>query len=149
MPSRRAFLRDAAAASAFQAARAQTPESRMPNILYIHSHDSGHYIQPYGHAVPTPNLHKLASDGVRFRRAVATFRERRPQKPFFLDVGSFDPHRVYPQPTAADDPRYPQPPMPMPDTPATHLDTARFHASARILDHGVGQVLDALERNGL
>jgi N-sulfoglucosamine sulfohydrolase len=27
-----------------------------PNILYIHTHDTGRYIQPYGYAVPTPNL---------------------------------------------------------------------------------------------
>ena len=40
-----------------------------PNILYIHSHDTGRYTQPYGHAVPTPNLQKLAEDGVLFRRA--------------------------------------------------------------------------------
>jgi hypothetical protein len=32
-----------------------------PNILYIHSHDTGRYIQPYGHAVPTPNLQRLAA----------------------------------------------------------------------------------------
>ncbi len=35
-----------------------------PNILYISSHDTGRYIQPFGHAVPTPNLHKLAESGV-------------------------------------------------------------------------------------
>ena len=40
-----------------------------PNILYIHSHDSGRYLQPYGHAVPTPNLQRLAEQGVLFRRA--------------------------------------------------------------------------------
>lgn len=40
-----------------------------PNILYIHSHDTGRYIQPYGHAVPTPNLQQLAERGVLFRRA--------------------------------------------------------------------------------
>ena len=40
-----------------------------PNILYIHSHDTGRYIQPYGHAVPTPNLQGLAERGVLFRRA--------------------------------------------------------------------------------
>ena len=40
-----------------------------PNILYIHSHDTGRYIQPYGHAVPTPNLQALAERGVLFRRA--------------------------------------------------------------------------------
>ena len=40
-----------------------------PNIIYIHSHDTGRYIQPYGHAIPTPNLQRLAEEGVLFRRA--------------------------------------------------------------------------------
>lgn len=40
-----------------------------PNILYIHSHDTGRYIQPYGHAVPTPHLQRLAEEGVLFRQA--------------------------------------------------------------------------------
>lgn len=40
-----------------------------PNILYIHSHDTGRYIQPYGYAVPTPCLQKLAGEGVLFRQA--------------------------------------------------------------------------------
>ncbi len=40
-----------------------------PNILYLHSHDSGRYVQPYGHAVPTPNLQHLAEEGVLFRQA--------------------------------------------------------------------------------
>ncbi|NQT51630.1 sulfatase, partial [bacterium] len=39
-----------------------------PNILYIHCHDTGRYIQPYGHAVHTPNLQRLAEDGVLFRQ---------------------------------------------------------------------------------
>jgi N-sulfoglucosamine sulfohydrolase len=46
----------------------QTPAAR-PNIIYVHSHDTGRYIQPYGHAVPTPNLQKLAEEGVLFRQA--------------------------------------------------------------------------------
>ncbi len=40
-----------------------------PNILYIHSHDSGRYVQPYGHAIPTPNIQRLAEGGVLFRQA--------------------------------------------------------------------------------
>ena len=40
-----------------------------PNILYIHSHDTGRYLQPYGHAIPTPNLQRLAERGILFRRA--------------------------------------------------------------------------------
>ena len=39
-----------------------------PNILYLHSHDTGRYIQPYGHAIATPNLQKLAEQGVLFRQ---------------------------------------------------------------------------------
>ncbi len=37
------------------------------NIIYIHTHDTGRYIQPYGHGIPTPNLIKMAGDGVLFR----------------------------------------------------------------------------------
>lgn len=40
-----------------------------PNIIYIHTHDSGRYISPYGHPVPTPNLARLAREGVLFRNA--------------------------------------------------------------------------------
>jgi N-sulfoglucosamine sulfohydrolase len=42
---------------------------RPPNILYLHSHDTGRYVQPYGHPVPTPNIQHLADQGVLFRRA--------------------------------------------------------------------------------
>src|SRR6478672_4296312 len=40
-----------------------------PNILYLHSHDTGRYVQPYGHPVPTPNIQHLADQGVLFRQA--------------------------------------------------------------------------------
>jgi N-sulfoglucosamine sulfohydrolase len=40
-----------------------------PNILYLHSHDTGRYIQPYGHQVPTPNIQRLADQGLLFREA--------------------------------------------------------------------------------
>ena len=39
------------------------------NIIYLHSHDTGRYLQPYGHAVPAPNIQRLAEEGVLFRRA--------------------------------------------------------------------------------
>ncbi len=235
--SRRVFLGRAASLST-AALAAQNPAggARRPSIIYLHSHDSGRYLQPYGHAVPTPNLQKLASEGVLFRQAFSgaptcspsraslltgqcahqngmlglahrgfsmtdyshhmlhTLREagyysvlaglqhvadnpekigfdellrpknthaatvaplavdflnRRPKQPFFLDVGFFETHREYPEPTAADDPRYLQPPAPMPDRPQTRRDMAGFRASARLLDEGAGKVLEALERNGL
>lgn len=43
--------------------------SRRPNILYLHSHDTGRWVQPYGHAVPTPRIQRLAEEGVAFRQA--------------------------------------------------------------------------------
>jgi N-sulfoglucosamine sulfohydrolase len=43
--------------------------SDRPNIVYLHSHDTGRYIQPYGHQVPTPNIQRLADQGMLFREA--------------------------------------------------------------------------------
>jgi len=233
MSSRRSFL---AAASAIGAAGAQTSATRPVNVVYLHSHDSGRYLQPYGHPVVTPNLQKLATEGVVFRQAfsaaptcspsraalltgqcphrngmlglahrgfsmtdyrrhilytlrdvgytsvlaglqhvaakpetigydellhprstraadvapaAAAFLDRRPSKPFLLDVGFFETHREYPKPGPEDDPRYSQPPAPIPDTAAGRADFAAYRASARVLDRGVGAVLEALERNGL
>jgi N-sulfoglucosamine sulfohydrolase len=39
------------------------------NILYLHSHDTGRFIQPYGYAVATPQLQRFAEQGVLFRQA--------------------------------------------------------------------------------
>ena len=41
----------------------------LPNILYLHSHDTGRYVQPYGHQLPTPNIQRPADQGVLFRNA--------------------------------------------------------------------------------
>ncbi len=43
--------------------------SSHPNILYLHSHDTGRYVQPYGHQVLMPNVQALADQGVVFRQA--------------------------------------------------------------------------------
>ena len=40
-----------------------------PNIVYLHSHDTGRYVQPYGYGVPTPSIQRLAEEGVLFRQA--------------------------------------------------------------------------------
>ena len=40
-----------------------------PNIIYLHSHDTGRYVQPYGHDLPTPNIQRLAAEGLLFRQA--------------------------------------------------------------------------------
>ena len=73
--TRRQFLQGAMSigvASALSAdAKAEAlraPEFR-PNIVYIHSHDTGRYLQPYGESVPSPRIQTLASQGVLFRQA--------------------------------------------------------------------------------
>lgn len=38
------------------------------NIVYIHTHDSGRVISPYGYDVPTDNLQKFAEDALTFRQ---------------------------------------------------------------------------------
>ena len=40
-----------------------------PNIVYLHSHDTGRHVQPYGHQVPTPKMQRLAERGLLFRQA--------------------------------------------------------------------------------
>jgi len=206
------------------------------NILYLHSHDTGRYIEPYGHAIPTPNLQRLAESGVLFRQAfcaaptcspsraamltgqcahssgmlglahrgfglfdrsqhivhtlrtagyistligeqhvafdphqigydqvldcpsghvwdvaprAAKFLASGPKQPFFLDVGFNETHRAYPHPDSPAEAHFTRPPAPLPDTPETRYDMACFKASARQLDGGVGEVLEALERAGL
>lgn len=39
------------------------------NLIYLHTHDTGRYIQPYDQNVPTPNLMRLAREGTLFRSA--------------------------------------------------------------------------------
>ena len=31
-----------------------------PNLLYLHGHDVGRFVQPYGHAIPTPRIQEFA-----------------------------------------------------------------------------------------
>ncbi len=42
-----------------------------PNILYLHSHDTGRHVQPYGYPVGTPRIQRLAEEGMLFRHAFA------------------------------------------------------------------------------
>ncbi len=208
----------------------------LPNVLYLHSHDTGRFIQPYGHQVPTPNIQRLADQGLLFRQAFAaapvcsgsraalltgayshangmlglahrgyrlvdynhhlvhhlrgagyysaligeqhvsadpgeigydvvvpidhtradavapaarTLLEEGLQEPFFLDVGFFETHRDYFEPTSVRDALYSLPPANLPDTPETRRDMAQYKASARSLDQGVGAVLNALDEADL
>ena len=45
--------------------------TRLPNLLYVHSHDTGRHVQPYGYPVETPRIQRLAEEGMLFRQAFA------------------------------------------------------------------------------
>lgn len=72
--ARRDFLRASVGATGAAllpgiAKNSSAAAGRLPNILYIHSHDTGRLTSPYGYSVPTPNLQRLASEGILFRQA--------------------------------------------------------------------------------
>jgi len=43
-----------------------------PNIVYLHGDGAGRFVEALGHAVPTPNLTRLAQQGASFRHAFCT-----------------------------------------------------------------------------
>ncbi|MEM7130200.1 MAG: sulfatase [Chloroflexota bacterium] len=55
-----------------------------PNILFMHSHNTGQFVQPYGYTIPTPNLMRLAKEGVLFRKAFAAAPTCSPSRAAFL-----------------------------------------------------------------
>jgi N-sulfoglucosamine sulfohydrolase len=42
---------------------------RPPNVIYVHSHDTGRRVSPYGYAIHTPSIQRLAREGMLFRNA--------------------------------------------------------------------------------
>jgi len=55
-----------------------------PNILFLHSHNTGRFIQPYGHAVPTPHIQRLAREGALFHKAFSAAPTCSPSRAAFL-----------------------------------------------------------------
>lgn len=79
-PGRRRFLAQSAAALGALSLRPlhagvsvdtapQSPAARPMNIIYIHCHDAGRYLSPYGHPVPTPSLAEFARHALLARNA--------------------------------------------------------------------------------
>ena len=44
----------------------------MKNVIYLHCHDCGRFIEPYGYKIPTPNLMKLARESMLFTSCFST-----------------------------------------------------------------------------
>jgi arylsulfatase A-like enzyme len=43
--------------------------TRAPNVLYLHTHDSGRHVGPYGQRIPTPRMDQVAREGMVFHQA--------------------------------------------------------------------------------
>lgn len=216
-------------------------QTKSPNLLIVHAHDMGRYNSAYGFALPTPNMARLASQGLTLRNAhcaaptcspsraamftgltahqmgmlglthrgftlndyslhlarrlsaegyltvqtglqheyhpreddpiyervipntegalekrdlnsadnAAAFLREGSERPWFLWMGLFLPHRPF---VAADPDRFPEHavkvPDPLPDSARNRADMAAYMASVHIADQALGRVLDALEASG-
>ncbi|MDR1864450.1 MAG: sulfatase [Bacteroidales bacterium] len=70
-------------------------------------------------------------------------------KPFFIQVGYSDPHRIYNAKEYEPDPSTLVLPAGMPDIPELRRDLAGYYGEIQRLDVYVGQVLDELDKRGL
>jgi arylsulfatase A-like enzyme len=107
--------------------------------------------------VATDDLPLLGYDRIRDASVpaedeAARFLSTRPSKPFFLDVGFGETHRVggglFTENSALSGPRHIRPPAFLPDVAAVRQDFANFAFAAERLDCKIGRVIDALEQFG-
>ena len=78
-PNRREFLQTTVGAASLAAAGASAagvnavgqtrPQSRRPNVLWLISEDMGQQLGCYGFPIATPNVDRLAREGMQFNRA--------------------------------------------------------------------------------
>ncbi|MDR1667760.1 MAG: sulfatase [Bacteroidales bacterium] len=71
------------------------------------------------------------------------------EKPFFIQVGFNEPHRIFDAANFEPDPATLQLPVGMPDIPELRKDLAGYYGEIQRLDGYIGQLLDELDQRGL
>lgn len=96
---------------------------------------------------------RYSNDSHGVTQAAEDFLAREHDKPFFLDIGYFPPHRIdegeFPTDFEVPNPAYVRPPAHLPDTEETRQDFANYMASVRTFDAYVGRIIEAIDCNGL
>lgn len=107
---------------------------------------------PYEVIIPhgAPEDREDVRSDLRIGRNAATFlRDRTDERPLFLSVGFYYPHRILPPP----DERFPADhapiPAPLPDVPAVREDMAAYQTAAWWMDKAFGEVWLALQETGM
>ena len=126
--------------------------------LATHLRDVGYETALFGVQHVTKRPERLGYDTIfptlRADRMGAAAREyltsRNPEKPFYLEVGFFEPHRPYDwQGTKPDTSQGVTLPSYLPDIPEAEADVAALQGAVRMLDTGVEILLDSLNDLGV
>lgn len=93
---------------------------------------------------------KIGWDGGTIYKQFVEFLDSVPdEKPFFIQVGYSDPHRVFTAPEFEPDPKKITVPESMPDTKLLRKDLAAHIGEINRCDHDLGRILDELDKRGL
>jgi arylsulfatase A-like enzyme len=99
----------------------------------------------YERVLPVAPAPHVAASAVELMKELSTS-----DRPFYLEVGFEEPHRPYDYGGAQpDESRDIEIPGYLPGTPEARQDFAAFQGAIRLMDAGVGQVLDGLRDLGL
>lgn len=82
-------------------------------------------------------------------QATEWIRNRRADRPFFMALGLFMPHRVFPDPRPEDRSDRLTPPFPVSDAPDGRRDFAAYRAATGVADAVFGQLWATLKESGL
>lgn len=116
-------------------------QTALVGVQHLTSHQQASSL---GYDTVIPGNHARTEAGPN---AAAWLAQVNTNRPFYLEVGFYEPHRPYDQ--GSDTSRGVAIPPYIPNTPQAQQDFAALQGSIKALDDGAGMVLDALDARGL